>query len=329
VKRLIVVVIAVSTVWCGCGGGGSSSTPALPQAQIVVTPASPQVRAGSTQPFAAQVSNASGSVTWAVNGTAGGSSTIGTIDANGLYTAPASLPTPNTVTISAALSSNSGVSGSAVATLLNPVPAIASASVTAITPGNYVVSVTGSGFISGSKLMLGTAAFATTVQSATSLTAQALGIASTTALSFQVTNPDPGASSSNTVNVAAGNVTQANVTANSRLLDQANWGPTLADIAHVQSVGLQGWLNEQFATPQTQLPPPPATLPTYCNTTVACVQQSFFQNALGGHDQLRQRVGFALSQIFVISAVESRGETRWRVTSTCSPKTLSGITSPS
>lgn len=100
-------------------------------------------------------------------------------------------------------------------------------------------------------------------------------------------------------------VQNATLTASARLLDQASWGPTTADIAHVQSVGLQAWLNEQFAAPQTQIPLPPSPLPAVCNnSSVACVQQSFFQNAVQGQDQLRQRVAFALSQIFVISAVE-------------------------
>jgi uncharacterized protein (DUF1800 family) len=97
----------------------------------------------------------------------------------------------------------------------------------------------------------------------------------------------------------------ASLTASARLLDQASWGPTSADITHVQSVGLQAWIDEQFAAPQSQIPLPPSPLPASCNnSSVACVQQSFFQNALRGQDQLRQRVGFALSQIFVISAVE-------------------------
>jgi len=307
VKRLVTALVAVSVGLCACGGGGGTSTStssASPQAQITIAPLTPQVRAGSTQQFTAQVSNSTSGVAWAVNGTAGGNSALGTIDANGLYTAPTSLPTPNTITVSASLSSNSSVTANTVATLLNPVPAIASASVTAITSGDYAVTVTGSGFVSGATLMLGSNAIPTTVVSPTSLTAQALGVAANTPLLFQVANPNPGAANSNSVTVAATNVVSANVTANSRLLDQASWGPTIADIAHVQKVGFEGWINEQFAAPLTQIPLPPVTLPTYCSTSVACAQQSFFQDALVGPDQLRQRVAFALSQIFVISAVE-------------------------
>lgn len=154
-KRLLIAVLAFSVSWCGCGGGGSKST-FTPQAQIAISPAAPQIPAGSTQLFTAQVTNSStNAVTWAVNGTSGGSSTLGTIDANGLYTAPPVLPTPNTVTVSASLSSNPTVTGNTVATLLNPVPAISSASVAAVIPTAYGINVTGSGFVNGTRLLLG------------------------------------------------------------------------------------------------------------------------------------------------------------------------------
>src|SRR5262249_39157158 len=149
VKRILAAVFAVSFGLCGCGGGGGSVPTASSQAQIAVSPATPQVRAGGTQQFTAQVSNASGTVTWAVNGTAGGSPTLGTIDANGLYIAPATLPSPNTVTISASLAGNVSLTASTVATLLNPVPAIITASVTGIVSGDYAVAISGSGFVPG------------------------------------------------------------------------------------------------------------------------------------------------------------------------------------
>jgi len=37
-----------------------------------------------------------------------------------------------------------------------------------------------------------------------------------------------------------------------RLLDQATFGVTAADVAHVQSVGIDAYLNEQLAYPPTQ-----------------------------------------------------------------------------
>src|SRR6267142_4554627 len=34
-----------------------------------------------------------------------------------------------------------------------------------------------------------------------------------------------------------------------RFLEQTTWGPSNADIAHLQQVGMQAWINEQFTTP--------------------------------------------------------------------------------
>ena len=63
-----------------------------------------------------------------------------------------------------------------------------------------------------------------------------------------------------------------------RLLDQATFGPTLNDIQHVQTVGLQAYLNEQFATPVTLEPDITTPPPTLCATnTVPCQQAEWWQ----------------------------------------------------
>lgn len=103
-----------------------------------------------------------------------------------------------------------------------------------------------------------------------------------------------------------------------RFLTQATFGPTLVEIAHLRNVGYQAWLNEQFALPaSTQVPyldwvenlPP---LPIGANyVTDSTRLEAWAINALGTPDpsrgmaapadQLRQRVAFALSEIFVVS----------------------------
>jgi len=104
-----------------------------------------------------------------------------------------------------------------------------------------------------------------------------------------------------------------------RLLEQATFGPTDALVAHVQAIGVQGFLNEQFAVPASQYPAikyvPAGQQATFCPTdpdpqcvrdyyTLFQVQNAFFQNALAANDQLRQRVAFALSQIMVTSGLD-------------------------
>ena len=83
-----------------------------------------------------------------------------------------------------------------------------------------------------------------------------------------------------------------------RFLNYATFGPTRAEVERVQAIGREQWLEEQFAREVTQLP-------AYLNEKpVEWSQDYFYQNALNEPDQLRQRVAFALSKIFVVSAVE-------------------------
>ncbi|MFN7933036.1 MAG: hypothetical protein U0R19_06890 [Bryobacteraceae bacterium] len=67
-----------------------------PSMTVTVSPTSTTVRTGRTQQFTANTT-----VTWRVNGIAGGSTTFGTISTTGLYRAPASVPNPSTVTVTA------------------------------------------------------------------------------------------------------------------------------------------------------------------------------------------------------------------------------------
>ncbi len=91
----------------------------------------------------------------------------------------------------------------------------------------------------------------------------------------------------------------ATVQAASRLLDQATFGPTLTDIQHVQQIGLAPYVAEQIATA-------PSYLADIMVTDKVAgqrheIESNFYFNALTAPDQLRQRVAFALSEIFVVS----------------------------
>ncbi len=89
-----------------------------------------------------------------------------------------------------------------------------------------------------------------------------------------------------------------------RLLDQATFGPTSASIAQLQKMGMNAWLKAQFALNTSDIPDQPILdAAGNNNSNLAPVQSAFFANAITGNDQLRQRVAFALSEIFVVSAV--------------------------
>lgn len=96
-----------------------------PAVNVSVAPASAVIALNATQQFTATVTNAqSGAVTWMVNGAAGGNSTAGTINGAGLYTAPAVLPSPATVTVRAVSVEAPAVSAQATVTLQLPPPAM-------------------------------------------------------------------------------------------------------------------------------------------------------------------------------------------------------------
>jgi hypothetical protein len=133
---------------------------------------------------------------------------LGTISPNGDYTAPASLPSPNTLTITATSAARSTDTASSAVTLLNPTPTLAGANPASVGTGTFNLIVTGTNFIQGAQVMLATTPLTTTFVSTTQLAAT--GSASSAGLfGIVVVNPDPGSSSSNSLNLQVGGSQQA------------------------------------------------------------------------------------------------------------------------
>ncbi|HEX2790560.1 MAG TPA: S8 family serine peptidase [Steroidobacteraceae bacterium] len=85
---------------------------------VAVVPSVATVMARATQPFVASVMNTSNiGVTWFVNGSPGGNASAGTVSTSGVYTAPATVPSPPTVTVVAVSMADSTRSGSAQVTV--------------------------------------------------------------------------------------------------------------------------------------------------------------------------------------------------------------------
>jgi probable HAF family extracellular repeat protein len=85
---------------------------------VTVAPPSASVPVGKTQQFTATVQGTTNTaVSWSVNGTPGGNSTVGTITSEGLYTAPTTVPTPAAVSVSATSQAQSNVKASATVTV--------------------------------------------------------------------------------------------------------------------------------------------------------------------------------------------------------------------
>jgi len=119
---LVAVAAVVISLACGCGGGSSAPPPSpVPNISVVVFPPSTTVQAGDTQLFTATVTGtAQTAVDWSVNSVPGGNNTVGTITPSGLYTAPANVPNPPTVSVTAALHADPTRSGNASVTILSP-----------------------------------------------------------------------------------------------------------------------------------------------------------------------------------------------------------------
>jgi uncharacterized protein (DUF1800 family) len=88
-----------------------------------------------------------------------------------------------------------------------------------------------------------------------------------------------------------------------RFLEQSTMGGTQALANRVLALGYAGFLDEQFAQPQS-------TYVDFVNAAdrlrdsrrLGALRSRFYMNALNGADQLRQRLAFALSQILVVSS---------------------------
>ena len=84
---------------------GSSSTPFSPVPGVLLVPTVANVVVGQTQQFTATVQVDTSGVVWSVDG----GDSFGTVDSNGLYTAPATVPSGGVATVRAKLADNTSV----------------------------------------------------------------------------------------------------------------------------------------------------------------------------------------------------------------------------
>lgn len=292
---VVVLSLAMMSASCALAPTGFTS----PDTQtLTLSPAEASVRVGSAQPFAPSL--AGKLWTWSVNGIAGGNATLGTVDPNGNYSAPAVLPTPNTITVTAAETAKPSATASSAVTLLNPIPVVTGISPSQVNVGTFTLTISGSEFVNGATVSFGGTALATSFVSSTQLTASGMAApAQVGAVTVDVMNPDPGAIGSNNINAQVVGTISVAANVADRFLEQTTFGPTTALITQVQYSGLQGFLTAQYALPTTKYP-----LPAPGESGLGAVQQRFFVQNLTAQDQLRQRVAFALSQIFVIGGAK-------------------------
>jgi uncharacterized protein (DUF1800 family) len=120
---------------------------------------------------------------------------------------------------------------------------------------------------------------------------------------YKVTALNPGGEGPRSTEVSASPEapapeTDAAMLAAFRFLRRATWGPKPGEAANVRSIGVQAFLDQQFAQPPSAYPD------LLFNHPVEITQQHFMHLALTGPDQLRQRVAWALHKIWVVSAID-------------------------
>jgi hypothetical protein len=117
---LMVTVSAVSQADPTKAGSAIVTIQPLPGAQVSVSPANPDIVAGGSLQFSATVQNGAQAVIWEVDNIPGGATKFGTISSSGFYTAPAQIPNPPIVAITAVLETDLSIAGSTSVTIIPP-----------------------------------------------------------------------------------------------------------------------------------------------------------------------------------------------------------------
>ena len=275
-------------------------------ATLTISPTSETVPIGGSRAFSASLSGMpTTAVQWKVNGVVGGTTASGKITSAGVYTAPAAVPQANPVTVTATTTPKRTESASAKVTVRLPIPWVTGVTPLALGLGPYMLTINGDRFYAGAVVWANGVALPTTYVSAMQLKATGNATQAGT-LKLEVVNPGNVHSAVYTsVQVASGSppptpplgsppptADPASIAA-ARFLEQATFGATPNDIAAVKQLGTSAWLTQQLAIPAS-----PLTVTTDLNV----LRRNWYANMASGPDQVRQRMIFALSQIFVVSA---------------------------
>ena len=99
--------------------------------------------------------------------------------------------------------------------------------------------------------------------------------------------------------------TSTSLQAAGRILNQASFGPTISDVFLVENLGVKGYIDEQLAQKPYQIPlaNPAPVVDGDCGSFACTTEYYWWNDVLFGPDQLRQRVAFELSKLFVVSII--------------------------
>src|SRR5690606_6330427 len=98
-----------------------------------------------------------------------------------------------------------------------------------------------------------------------------------------------------------------------RFLSMATFGPSPTSVQQLRSQGIDAWISAQMALPPTLARPHLESLRAAgLNVAQGQRMDHWFHSAATAPDQLRQRVAFALSEIFVVSDQPDNLVNDWR-----------------
>ena len=197
-----------------------------------ISASSSDVRVNQTLQLTSQSLSSGMALTFYVNGVQGGNSEFGTISNAGLYTAPAVIPTPDSVTItSSSVQYPTAPQGSVSLQIWNPIPVLGSVTPSGFSEGSTTVTVDGSQFIYGAQISWNGALVPTTYVSSTELVAM-IAAPNPGTYPLTVTNPNPGSASAPPISlkVGPGQVVlqlQTNGSTDVRVSNSLNFGLTV------------------------------------------------------------------------------------------------------
>ncbi len=159
-NRLLMILFALTTF---------TAARATTTTSVSITPGYTTLAVSGTLQYSANVIGLSSmAITWEINGVIGGNSTLGTISTSGFYRAPVKAPRTSILVEAVA---EDGTMDMVYVNVVAAGPPIAAVLPNPITPGNFKVTVFGSGFVHGATVALDGVALATTYVNSTTLTA--------------------------------------------------------------------------------------------------------------------------------------------------------------
>jgi len=173
-------------------------------AQKVTVYSAGTVVVGQTKQLTAYVQLSPNTVTWTVDGIAGGDSTVGTISSTGLYLAPAAPPASGTVSVRATSTAVRSQTHAVTMKIIHPAVQLWSLSPASGAPGGFTISLNGSNFTPDSVVKFGDVVLNANYISPTKMraTGTALAAQAGSKIKVTVTRPGLGGTTSPAVNYA-------------------------------------------------------------------------------------------------------------------------------